>query len=255
MPLTVEPIRAFTDNYIWLFYQPGRNSACVVDPGDAVPVEAALQEKGLSLEAILVTHHHADHIGGIERLLHSRKVPVYGPGSIAQVSHPLGDGDRLQVDNTQFEIIAVPGHTLDHIAYAAPNEPLIFCGDTLFAGGCGRLFEGTPEQMWQSLQRIRQLPAATRVYCAHEYTQANLRFAREVEPDNEELVNRALQVAAQRNADQATVPSLLDDELATNPFLRADQEGVRLAAEKHARQTLGNATEVFRVIRQWKDSF
>lgn len=255
MPLTIEPIRAFSDNYIWLFYQPGSNSACVVDPGDAVPVEAALQEKGLSLEAILVTHHHADHIGGIENLLRSRNVPVYGPGSIAQVTHPLGDGDRLQVENTQFEIIAVPGHTLDHIAYAAPDEPLIFCGDTLFAGGCGRLFEGTPEQMWQSLQRIRQLPAATRVYCAHEYTQANLRFARNVEPDNEELANRTLQVAAQRNADQATVPSLLDDELATNPFMRADQDGIRRAAEKHAGQTLGNAAEVFRVIRQWKDNF
>ncbi len=255
MALIIDRINAFSDNYIWLFHQSGSPSACVVDPGDAAPVEAILSRRNLTLDAILVTHHHADHVGGISALLNGRDIPVYGPGSISQVSQPVSEGENLVLMGTTFEVIAVPGHTLDHIAFFAPDEPLIFCGDTLFAGGCGRLFEGTPQQMWQSLSRIAQLPADTRVYCAHEYTQSNLRFARAVEPDNIALSQRAEKVQRQRMAEEATVPSLLSEELATNPFLRANMASVRQSALSHAGQEPANAEEVFQIIRQWKDDF
>lgn len=255
MSLMIERIPAFTDNYFWLFHQPGERAALVVDPGDAAPVELALARYNLDLAGILVTHHHADHIGGIGKLLQGRDVPVYGPASIDQVSRPVAEGDSLNLAGTTFNVMAVPGHTLNHIAFFAPEEPLIFCGDTLFAGGCGRLFEGTPQQMWRSLSRIAALPAETRVYCAHEYTESNLRFACAVEPDNTALKNRAKTVHRLRLSGEATVPSTLAEELATNPFLRAGNDAVRQAAMGHAGRSLGDAAEVFRVIRQWKDQF
>ncbi|WP_461520712.1 hydroxyacylglutathione hydrolase [Porticoccus sp.] len=255
MSLIVDRINAFSDNYIWLFHQPGSPSACVVDPGAAVAVEAMLSRCNLELDAILVTHHHADHVGGIDALLNNRSIPVYGPGTIAQVTQPVCEADNLVLMGTTFKIMAVPGHTLDHIAFLAPDEPLIFCGDTLFAGGCGRLFEGTPQQMWQSLSRIAQLPANTQVYCAHEYTQSNLRFASVVEPDNTALSNRVAEVRQQRLRDEATVPFALADELATNPFLRANLASVRHAAIEHSGRILEEAGDVFQVIRDWKDHF
>ena len=255
MPLIVDRINAFSDNYIWLFHHAGNTSACVVDPGDPAPVEAMLSRSNLKLEAILVTHHHADHVGGITALLKSRNIPVYGPGSIAQVSRPVRGGDNLVLMGTTFQVMAVPGHTLDHIAFFAPDEPLIFSGDTLFAGGCGRLFEGTFQQMWRSLSHIAKLPADTRVYCAHEYTQSNLRFAREVEPDNIALKQRAEKVKHQRMAQESTVPSTLEEELATNPFLRANTASVKQSALRHSGRDPADAEETFQIIRQWKDHY
>lgn len=255
MSLNIERIAAFSDNYFWLFHQADSQLACVVDPGDAAPVEAALKEHRLTLNGILVTHHHPDHIGGIRELLRNHPVPVYGPGSIEEITHPVADQDHLTIEGTLFEVIAVPGHTLDHIAFFAPEESLIFCGDTLFAGGCGRLFEGTPKQMWQSLQKLIALPPSTRIFCAHEYTQANLRFAQAVEPENKALAIRVNEVETLRRAGMATVPSTLAKEVATNPFLRPDQASVHLAAEAHEGHTIQGSDEVFRVIRQWKDNF
>ncbi len=255
MSLIIERISAFSDNYFWLFHQSGSSLTWVVDPGDAVPVEAALKEHQLSLSGILVTHHHPDHIGGIRELLQNHPVPIYGPSSIEVVTHPVSDHDHLTIEDTVFEVIAVPGHTLDHIAYFSSEEPLIFCGDTLFAGGCGRLFEGSPKQMWQSLQKLLALPPSTRIFCAHEYTQANLRFAQAVEPENTVLAKRVKEVADLRRSGIATVPSTLAEEMATNPFLRPHEAAVHLAAEAHEGHTIQGADEVFRVIRQWKDNF
>lgn len=255
MSLNIERIAAFSDNYFWLFHQPGSTRAYVVDPGDAAPVEAALSAHHLTLEGILVTHHHPDHIGGIRDLQRDRQIPVYGPGSITEVTHPVSDHDHLIIEDTTFEVITVPGHTLDHIAFFVPDEPLVFCGDTLFAGGCGRLFEGSPKQMWQSLKKLRELPPSTRIYCAHEYTQANLRFAQAVEPDNSALAHRAEQVEHLRRSNQATVPSTLAEEMATNPFMRPDQDTVKQAAEAREGHSISEVDEIFRVIRQWKDTF
>lgn len=253
--MLVERIDAFSDNYIWLLYQAGNQAAFVVDPGDAVPVEKALQKYNLSLQGILVTHHHPDHVGGIDDLTQQRDIPVFGPASIGQITDPVSEGSRIEILDTAFDVIEVPGHTLDHIAYLADDEHLLFCGDTLFAGGCGRLFEGSPEQMWHSLSRLVQLPDDTRIYCAHEYTQANLRFAEAVEPKNPELAKRIQSVSELREKKQATVPSTLVEELHTNPFLRVDQQTVKAAAEQRAQHTLSGPSEVFRVIREWKDNF
>ena len=253
--MIVEHIDAFSDNYIWLLYQTGSREAFVVDPGDAAPVEKALQAKNLSLHGILVTHHHPDHVGGIDALTQQRDIPVFGPSSIEQVTDPVSEGSNFEILGTAFHVIEVPGHTLDHIAYIAGDEHLLFCGDTLFAGGCGRLFEGSPAQMWHSLARLVQLPGDTRIYCAHEYTQANLRFAAAVEPENPELTKRIQRVSELREKKRATVPSTLVEELHTNPFLRVDQPTVKAAAEQRAHHALNGPSEVFRVIRAWKDNF
>ena len=178
----IEPISAFSDNYIWCLYNDA-GEAVVVDPGDAAPVEAFLADRSLKLTAVLITHHHFDHVGGLAELTRSRGIDVFGPrGSAPQISSEVSEGDCVRLLGLSFEVLAVPGHTLDHIAYFAASKvpPLLFCGDTLFAGGCGRLFEGTPEQMHHSLSRLKSLPPDTEVYCAHEYTLANLRFAQAV---------------------------------------------------------------------------
>jgi hydroxyacylglutathione hydrolase len=255
MSLIVHTIPAFTDNYIWLFHQPGNNRAYVVDPGDAGPVIEALNRLELSLRGIIVTHHHPDHVGGIHQLLDKYQVPVYGPKGITQVTHIMKDGDSLNLAETAFDVLAVPGHTLDHLAYFTADEPLVFCGDTLFAGGCGRLFEGTPAQMRHSLSRLAALPSETLIYCTHEYTQANLQFALAVEPENKALQQRALQVGLQRQQHQVTIPSILAEELSSNPFLRSDQPGVIKAAEQYGGQLTVSEDDVFTIIRRWKDSF
>lgn len=260
-PIELIPIPAFADNYLWLLVRDG--NAVVVDPGDAAPVEAALVQRGLNLVAILITHHHADHIGGLSALLAQRSLPVYGPrresATIRHLSVLLDDGDTAEVLGQRFEVIEVPGHTKGHIAYFAAatdtQSPLLLCGDTLFSGGCGRLFEGTAAQMHRSLSRLAALPGATQVYCTHEYTTSNLLFAQTVEPDNADLAEHLHRVRELRSANTPTLPSSIDLELRINPFLRSDRPGVRGAAIRHAGRALSDEVEVFAVLRTWKDSF
>lgn len=248
-------LRAFRDNYIWLLRH--GTAAAVVDPGDAAPVTAYLQRHDLKLRAVLVTHHHPDHVGGVAALRGHHDVPVFGPAGedIPTVTRPLGEGDRIELPElcASFDVIEVPGHTRGHIAYYGAN--VLFCGDTLFACGCGRLFEGSAEQMWRSLRKLAALPAETLVYCAHEYTQANIGFAIAVEPDNERLRIRAQKVAELRRRDEPTVPTTLAEELATNPFLRADQPTVKNAAQRRQGAPLSDVAGVFAVIREWKNVF
>ncbi|MFN7779748.1 MAG: hydroxyacylglutathione hydrolase [Betaproteobacteria bacterium] len=252
--MAIEPIPAFADNYIWLLTQGDR--AAVVDPGDAAPVLDALRARQLRLAAILVTHHHGDHGGGVPALA-TPGVPVYGPAgeTIPGRTHALVEGDAIEVLGTEFQVLDVPGHTGGHIAYYARDMQALFCGDTLFAAGCGRLFEGTPAQMVGSLAKLAALPPATRVYCAHEYTLANLRFARAVEPDNAALAARSERCAALRASGTPTVPSTLAEELATNPFLRCEVAAVRAAAERIDAGTAAGPVATFAALRAWKNRF
>lgn len=251
---------AFTDNYIWVLRHAGQ--VAVVDPGDAAPVREYLAKTGDRLCAVLVTHYHPDHIGGIAEIIAHHPAPVYGPASenIAEVSHPLHGDEHIQLPDIdcEFDIITLPGHTLGHIAYydsGIGEAGAIFCGDTLFAAGCGRLFEGTPAQMLASLSKLAVLPAPTFVYCTHEYTQANLRFALAVEPDNPAIQHRSKEVAATRAAGGYTVPTRIDLELDTNPFLRSDAPAVRAAAAMRLGHPPRDAVETFTAIRAWKDHF
>lgn len=253
--MDIFPLRAFEDNYIWLLRHERRVAA--VDPGDAAPVLAYLAETDAELRAILVTHHHGDHTGGIDPLLARYPVPVFGPAleSIPGITEALREGDTVALPGfpERLRVIDVPGHTRGHIAYYGKGA--LFCGDTLFGCGCGRLFEGSAAQMWASLSKLADLPADTRVYCAHEYTQSNIRFARVVEPDNASLQSRETSVNQARAVARATVPFLLRDELATNPFLRCSSSGVVAAAEAYARRRLSGEAEVFAVLREWKNGF
>lgn len=256
--LKIIPVPAFTDNYLWLLHVEGSNQAYVVDPGDATPIEEALDQFGLDLAGILVTHHHGDHTGGISQLTKSRSIPVYGPKSpnIPSVTHPLIEGDRVSIEGAaEFHIIEVPGHTLDHIAYYSESESVLFCGDTLFAGGCGRMFEGEPKQMQASLSKLANLPPDTEVYCAHEYTLSNLKFAQAVEPDNEKLQARHQQAEKTRAFGGPTVPSMLGLELDTNPFLRVNETNVINAANSQEPNSANEPWQVFAVLRRWKDNF
>jgi hydroxyacylglutathione hydrolase len=256
--LQVHPLPAFSDNYIWLVHglrDPRR--VAVVDPGDAAPVLQALDAGGLRLEAILVTHHHADHVGGVQALLDRFPVPVYGPSGerIPGRTAALSGGESVELDGLglAFEVLDVPGHTAGHIAYFGHGA--LFCGDTLFSGGCGRLFEGTPAQMLGSLDALQALPADTAVYCAHEYTASNLRFALAVEPLNADLVAHADLVRELRAQDRPTVPSTLGLERRINPFMRTRLPAVRAAAERHAGRPLDSEADVFAVVREWKNAF
>lgn len=250
----ITAIPAFRDNYIWLLQRDG--DALVVDPGDARPVIALLERRGLRLKAILVTHHHADHQGGIGPLTERWQPEVYAPAaeSITGRTHPLRGGERLSFAwlDAGFEVLPVPGHTLGHLAFYGAGR--LFCGDTLFGGGCGRLFEGTPAQMLASLDALATLPGETAVHCAHEYTEANLRFALAVEPGNEALQRRITEVSDRREQGLPTVPSTIALEKATNPFLRCDQLEIITSVSAHtggARDRLS----VFAALREWKNSF
>lgn len=254
---SITGLPAFNDNYIWLL-QNRDGSAYVVDPGDAVPVERALQERNLALAGILITHHHFDHVGGLNTLKDKHGCTVYGPANpaIDGIDKVLVAGDRLDLGDYSFEIISVPGHTLDHIAYYQAGEsPVLFCGDTLFAGGCGRIFEGDPPMMHDSLSKLAALPEATAVYCAHEYTLANLAFARAADPNNADLKQRERDAKALRARGEATVPSSIGLELATNPFLRSAAPDLALGLEAAGRAAGAKPVEVFAGLRAWKDQF
>ena len=255
----IDALPAFNDNYIWLLKDASRRRCAVVDPGDAVPVQHWLDANpGWQLESILITHHHRDHVGGVEALTERTGATVFGPAneSIPNRNVALTGGESISVLGHAFHVLAVPGHTLGHIAYVQNDHQVLFCGDTLFAGGCGRLFEGTPEQMHASLTSLSNLPAQTRVFCAHEYTLSNLRFAITVEPGNVELLARYEQAQTLRAAGQSTVPSTIGLERATNPFLRTDQPSVIQAVQQQTQTDKElSATEVFATLRSWKDRF
>ena len=247
-------IQAFKDNYIWLLRKGA--AAVVVDPGDSGPVLDVLDRQGLALTAIVITHHHADHQGGVAGLLARYPAPVFGPAheSITALSRPLLGGETIKLPElgVEFAVIAVPGHTLGHLAYHGAG--CLFCGDTLFTAGCGRVFEGTMAQMLASLERLAALPDETSVYCAHEYTQANLLFALAADPDNCLLQHRASEVAAARAKGEATVPSTLTQEKATNPFLRCRDPALVAAAQGRGAAE-NDPLAVFTALREWKNVF
>lgn len=251
---------AFADNYLWLIHD--HQHAAVVDPGDAAPIEAALAAMRLKLAAILLTHHHGDHAGGVADLLKHWQVPVFGPASekIAGISHPLAEGDTVTLPELglSLSVLDVPGHTAGHIAYVAqpaPDQHWLFCGDTLFAGGCGRLFEGTPAQMTTSLGKLAALPDHTRVYCAHEYTVSNLRFAVAAEPGNPAVAQRLADAMAMRERGEATVPSTLSLEKATNPFLRYREPGITNTLRSEGKLAGNDPIAAFAALREWKNNY
>lgn len=275
------PLPAFQDNYLWLLHD-GRR-ALVVDPGDASPVLAALDEGGLQLEAILVTHHHPDHIGGVDALRDATGARVFGPARerIPEPLQRLAEGEAIEVLGLRFEVLDVPGHTAGHIAYHCPNPgplgtssrppqgehpawdgpapdegaPLLFCGDTLFSGGCGRLFEGTAAQMHDSLGKLAALPGNTRVCCTHEYTLGNLKFATAVEPGNSRLIHYRQQCEQRRSRGEPTLPSTIALEREVNPFLRTRVPAVTQAAHAYNAADERDEVAVFAALRQWKNEF
>ena len=257
--ITIIPIPAFADNYIWILRE-GSN-AVVVDPGDASPVLDYLDREGLALTAILATHHHNDHVGGVPALVARYGVPVFGPASesIPERTQGLGEGDAIDVPGLalRLRVMDIPGHTAGHIAFFGDvsGVPSVFCGDTLFAAGCGRVFEGTPQQMWTSLASLAALPPDTRVYCGHEYTLANIRFALAVEPGSTAIRDRQAREQAKRNRGEPTLPSTIGEERLTNPFLRAPVPDVRKAAAMHAGTPVSGDVETFAALRAWKNAF
>lgn len=262
--MKIEAIPTFQDNYVWAIHN-GR-SAILVDPGQAGPILAWLSATGMTAQAILVTHHHHDHVGGIAGLLEHAPIPVYGPARGAVKSKTVSEGEVLNFEgiSLNFMVIDTPGHTLDHVCYLAVNEHVpehgehdtvahLFCGDTLFSCGCGRLFEGTPAQMYASLSRLADLPESTLVYCAHEYTLENIDFALEADPDNPDLLTRHAQALLLRKQGKATLPIPLGSELKCNPFLRCDLPALVVAASQHYKKPLNPGVDTFAAVRTWRD--
>jgi len=254
MNIRVEAIRAFTDNYIWAVHD-GRHCV-IVDPGEASGTLAFLERHGLALCGLLLTHHHHDHVGGVDEIRARHSAPAWGPDDPRMPGdlRVVAQGDSVTIDELalNFSVIETPGHTTSHIAFH--GHELLFCGDTLFSVGCGRLFEGTPAQMQASIDKFAVLPDSTRVYCAHEYTESNCRFAREVEPDNKALAQRCEEVSALRRRDRITLPSTIEAEKACNPFMRTREASVIAAAQQREPGRGDSPADVFGVIRRWKDA-
>ena len=254
--LEIFAIPAFTDNYIWALRKD--KQLVVVDPGDPNAVKDVLLRDNLDLIAILITHWHPDHTGGLLELSKEKTIPVYGPkgGHIEGITNELGENDQITILGNTFKVFETPGHTLDHISYFSDQEnPILFCGDTLFSGGCGRLFEGTPTQMYNSLSKFSSLPEETKVFCTHEYTLSNLNFAVEVEPTNKELLKYYEEVSNKRNNNEITLPSNIKLEKNINPFLRSSESSIKKSAEKYSSKSNLDNIETLSVIRSWKDNF
>lgn len=264
--IEILPIPVLRDNYVWMLHRTDSSHVVLVDPGEAAPVLTAIQQRAWQLQAILVTHHHLDHIGGVEDILRHHPVPVYGPASehIGCVSEGLDEMKNTRLAGVDFDltVLAVPGHTRGALAYYMREtiadsgaSGLVCSGDTLFAAGCGRIFEGTAEQMFASLQRFTDLPEDTLLCCGHEYTCANLHFAAAVEPGNSAVLQRLTRATAQRAADLPTVPAALRLESESNPFLRCHEASVQASVAAHAEQRPTNVVETFAALRAWKDNF
>jgi len=255
--IIIDNIPIFKDNYIWILLNSEKNKVIAVDPGDAYPLIDYLTFNSVSLEAILITHHHHDHVGGIKELIEQYDVKIYGPQNelIEGLTYPVAEGFCIEFPflESWCQVIDVPGHTLGHIAYLLPG--ILFCGDTLFSAGCGRLFEGSAEQMYYSLQKIASLPSDTKLYCTHEYTLKNLQFANQVEPNNEAILRRIEQVTALRKQNKPSLPTTIKDELQVNPFLRCHVKEIELNAQRYVGEKLNRPVDVFRALRSWKDVF
>ena len=253
--VNIESIEAFTDNYIWLVTT--NEGSIVIDPGESSNVINHIDKNQLDLKAIFITHHHLDHTGGVDEITSYYPVDVFGPNNnIETISKRLRYGDNINIIGIEFQIIEIPGHTLDHIAYYSKNNgnPILFCGDTLFSAGCGRVFEGTFEQMYESLLKLKNLPNNTKIYCGHEYTLSNLEFAKEAEPFNQNILSRYNEVIKLREKGIPSLPSLLSTELKTNPFLRCDSKEVQENISTKF-NTLKETKEIFKALRLWKDNF
>ena len=253
--LSVKPIKAFTDNYIWLVST--NEGSIVIDPGESKSIQKLIDNKTIDLKGILITHHHYDHTNGLSELVKKNELEVYGPvNNIDGINHRLKDKDKISIIGIDFDVISIPGHTLDHIGFysANANNPILFCGDTLFAGGCGKIFEGTYEQMFHALKKITKLPTNTNIYCGHEYTLSNLKFALEADDTNKELIEEFKKVENKINSNIPSLPTTLDKELKVNPFLRCDNINIQnKIIEKF--KVSNNELEIFTALRKWKDNF
>ena len=253
--LSIEPIKAFEDNYIWLLTT--NEGSIVIDPGESSKIKSLIDNNEIDLKGVLITHHHYDHTNGLNDLSDNGMLDIYGPeNNIVKINKRVKDSDCISIIGLDFEIIEVPGHTLDHIAFYSFNEnmPILFCGDTLFSGGCGRIFEGTHKQMYDSLNKLASLPKHTKVYCGHEYTLSNLKFAIEVDTENKDLLDEYNHVKKLNISKNPSLPSTLDKELKINPFLRCNNMSIRNKINKEFNVS-GDDFEIFTALREWKDNY
>ena len=252
--LSVEPIKAYTDNYIWLVST--NEGSIVVDPGESKEILNLIDSNKIDLKGVLITHHHYDHTNGLLDLTNKINLEVYGPKKIEGINNIVKESDKFSLIGIDFEVIEIPGHTLDHLAFFSSNnkDPILFCGDTLFAGGCGRVFEGTFEQMFKSLKKISNYPKETKIFCGHEYTLSNLKFALEVDKDNKQLSDEYINVKKLISSDIPSLPTNLNKELKVNPFLRCNEINIKnKVIDKF--NIIDDELEIFTALRKWKDNF